>query len=224
MKAKALPIFYDFDGKRIENLEILKKLNYDKANVLYRIVLSELNYYYHNIKELKSFLVECEYIEDSKQYGLEDYWMEPRHFEYKKKGDCEDFALYTWKQLLRMGYEARFVVGTVGKKKGHAWCTVIVDRKKYIVDPVLAKHSIIPIFVLKDYRPIVSVGYKWNKPIYYLHYSMNKIGYVIEVICLIGRSIIIYPVMTATFLVALIPFLILTKIKISKIRYERRWT
>ena len=70
MKTKALPIFYDFNGKKIENLEILKKLNFNKNDVLYRIVLSELNYYYHNIKQLKAFLIECEYIEDITQFGL----------------------------------------------------------------------------------------------------------------------------------------------------------
>ena len=150
--------------------------------------------------------------------------MEPRHFEYKKKGDCEDFALYTWKQLLRMGYESRFVVGTVGRNKGHAWCTVIIKRKKYIIDPVFAKHSIIPIFALKNYRPIVSVGYEWNRPIYYVHYSMNKIGNLIENIYLIIRGIIIYPVMITVFIIAFIPLLLLSKIKITKIRYERRWT
>jgi hypothetical protein len=40
--------------------------------------------------------------------------MPPEDFEKSRKGDCDDFAMYAWRQLLKMGYNARFVGGRIG--------------------------------------------------------------------------------------------------------------
>src|SRR5206468_7879395 len=61
----------------------------------------------------------------------------PEHFEKTKSGDCDDFALWTWRQLLSMGYDARFVVGRHGHPgPGHAWVTFLKEGKHYLVEPL----------------------------------------------------------------------------------------
>jgi predicted transglutaminase-like cysteine proteinase len=78
---------------------------------------------------VRSFLASCQYISDREQFGKDDYWQPPDEFEKRKKGDCEDFALWTWRQLLNLGYDARFVVGSSGRYgDGHAWVEYFEDR------------------------------------------------------------------------------------------------
>jgi hypothetical protein len=48
-------------------------------------------------------------VSDQELLGKLDYWQPPEDFEKRKKGDCEDFALWTWRQLLDMGYGAPLV-------------------------------------------------------------------------------------------------------------------
>ena len=67
------------------------------------------------VREVREFLVTCEYVSDKELFGKEEYWQPPEEFEKRKKGDCEDFALWTWRQLLNMGYDSRFVGGSSGR-------------------------------------------------------------------------------------------------------------
>ena len=60
-----------------------------------------------NLEDLRGFLRKCRYVSDEEQFGLADFWMPPEEFERSRKGDCEDFALYAWRQLLSLGYSAR---------------------------------------------------------------------------------------------------------------------
>jgi len=223
MKAKAIIPFYDFYGIQIDDMNEL--VNYtDQIKSIERAAYSQLNYYYHDLKELSAFLIECQYASDKSQFNIDDYWMEPVHFENKKQGDCEDFSLFTWKQLIKMGIESRFVVGTVGKNKGHAWCTAIIKGKKYIVEPLMAKAPILPAFTFMNYKPKISVQINDDKLQYYKHYSMNDRGDGIFKFYLIMRGIVIYPVLLVAFLICFIPLYTFGKIKSIHIRYKRKWT
>ncbi len=90
-----------------------------------------------SLEELRSFLKKCRYVSDQKQFDKDDFWMPPAAFERSRQGDCEDFALYAWRQLLEMGYESRFVAGYSGRYgSGHAWVTAEIDGKRYVVEPL----------------------------------------------------------------------------------------
>ncbi len=45
----------------------------------------------------------CQYISDQRLVGESEYWQTPDSTESLRAGDCEDFALWVWVQLLRQG-------------------------------------------------------------------------------------------------------------------------
>lgn len=65
------------------------------------------------------------YVPDARQFGHPDVWIQPSAFEMTLTGDCEDFALWAWVHLVRMGYPARFVLGGLCQEApNHAWVTI----------------------------------------------------------------------------------------------------
>jgi predicted transglutaminase-like cysteine proteinase len=74
--------------------------------------------------DVDRFINRCVYVPDERLFGTADHWQTPGDFEQNCMGDCEDFALWTWVQLLRQNVNARFVVGAcVSWKMNHAWVT-----------------------------------------------------------------------------------------------------
>jgi predicted transglutaminase-like cysteine proteinase len=67
--------------------------------------------FFRNPHDIRKFLKECQYVYDIEQFEKKDYWLPPEEFEKTKKGDCEDFSLWTWRQLMNLGYKCRFVGG-----------------------------------------------------------------------------------------------------------------
>jgi Bacterial transglutaminase-like cysteine proteinase BTLCP len=112
-----------------------------------------------DIDEIRAFLSTCRYVSDQEQFGVKDHWMAPEEFEQTRRGDCDDFALWTWRQLLGLGYNARFVVGSAGRYgTGHAWVTFGVGDKAFLVEALLARAGRkFPRLSILRYRPIVSV-------------------------------------------------------------------
>ena len=103
---------YDVKGQRSSPYFLKSDLvrfhpTFPIGHYAFKPLATEIN----NFKELRSFLLDCKYVSDEKQFGEDDYWILPHEFEKLKKGDCEDFALWAWRQILNMGYPARFVVG-----------------------------------------------------------------------------------------------------------------
>lgn len=109
-------------------------------------------------EEIRRFLSTCRYVSDQEQFGVRDHWMPPEEFELSRKGDCDDFALWTWRQLLGLGYAARFVAGSAGRyRHGHAWVAVRVDNRTFIIEPQLARYGTFPRLETLRYRPMISV-------------------------------------------------------------------
>ena len=107
---------------------------------------------------IRTFLLTCRYVSDREQFGVRDHWMPPQQFEQTRRGDCEDFALWTWRQLLSLGYSARFVVGMAGGYgEGHAWVTFRAHDQVFIVEPLLARYRKFPRLETLRYRPAISV-------------------------------------------------------------------
>jgi Bacterial transglutaminase-like cysteine proteinase BTLCP len=125
-----------------------------------------------DLDEIRTFLSTCRYVSDREQFGVRDHWMQPEEFEQKRRGDCDDFTLWTWKQLLGLGYNARFVTGVAGRyREGHAWVSFRVLDRVYIVEPLLARYRKFPRLETLRYQPIVSVEITGSQVKFFEHPS-----------------------------------------------------
>lgn len=114
-------------------------------------------------KDLMAWVSRCRYISDLKQFDKADYWQMPYEFEKRQSGDCEDFALYLWHHLCKMGVNARFVIGT-GRRpyrvNGHAWVTIQRAEGYEVVDGSLTGRDFIRVPEEKariNYLPMFSI-------------------------------------------------------------------
>lgn len=93
------------------------------------------------VEELQHWLLECRYIRDPELFVESDFWQHPCTFETLKMGDCEDFALWVWRKLVELGYDAELVAGHVYASDralaGHTWVVFRQDGKRYVFDPVI---------------------------------------------------------------------------------------
>jgi predicted transglutaminase-like cysteine proteinase len=162
---------YDIEGKSIgaPSSRKRKKL-FCGTFPMERYISQPLSVQYNSFKELRKFLNDCKYVSDEEQFGREDYWMPPEEFEERKKGDCDDFALWTWRQLLGMGYKSRYVLGRVGKYgEGHAWVTMKKDGKSYLVEPLMSYVGSFPRLSVARYEPRGSVEWDRKRLHYFIH-------------------------------------------------------
>lgn len=72
------------------------------------------------IAEVCAWLRACERLDDQSLFCEADYWQHPLTFEQVRKGDCEDHALWAWRQLRHLGFPALFVAG-LWRGTPHAW-------------------------------------------------------------------------------------------------------
>ena len=145
-----------------------------------RHVTQPLSVMCRDLTEVRQFLTGCRYISDLKQFGRQDYWMPPEEFERRRQGDCDDFALWTWRQLLRLGYPARFVCGRAGfYGAGHAWVTFERDGRTFIVESLAAwPGPTFPRLSTLRYRPIVSVSWDGRTLRYFEHRHQNGVSFI----------------------------------------------
>lgn len=73
-----------------------------------------------SVAEVCAWLRACERQDDASLFFEADYWQHPVTFEQFRKGDCEDHALWAWRQLRQLGYRTQFVAG-LWRKTPHAW-------------------------------------------------------------------------------------------------------
>jgi hypothetical protein len=125
-------------------------------------------------------------VSDEEQFGQKDYWQPPEQFEENKKGDCEDFALWTWRQLLQMGYNARFVAGRSGRyREGHAWVTFEKDGKHFLLEPLSWPVGLkLPRLSIFRYKPKFSVSWDGEKVSYYEHEDKKYNGSLLQIVSL----------------------------------------
>jgi hypothetical protein len=90
--------------------------------------------------DIADFLLQCRYAEDQHLLGEHDHWLHPATFELLRCGDCEDFALWAWRQMVDAGFDTDFVVGiraVPGNPSGrHAWVTYRDASEEYVLDGV----------------------------------------------------------------------------------------
>jgi hypothetical protein len=93
-----------------------------------------------SLDEICIWLLDCEYEHDEVLFNESDFWQHPRTFEYLRKGDCEDHAIWAWRKLVELGFEAELVSGdwqppgdTPG---GHVWVRFRHNGEEFILEAV----------------------------------------------------------------------------------------
>jgi hypothetical protein len=98
-----------------------------------------------SIDDIALWLLECEYATDTDLFQHGDVWQHPTAFEQLRRGDCEDFALWTWRKLAEIGIEAEFCVGRTlwGEARDvdrrHAWVVYRVGEAEFLFEPAAGK-------------------------------------------------------------------------------------
>ena len=171
MIAEIIPEAYDSVGKLLYLPSKKRHRFFAPTLPMRRYVTQPLTVRCHTFTDLREFLRTCRYVPDVEQFGTTDYWLPPEEFERRKQGDCEDFALWTWRQMLTMGYEARFVGGSAGRYGvGHAWVTFRDGGRTFLLEPLLAAAGeTMPRLKTLRYQPAVSVEWDGQKLRYFEH-------------------------------------------------------
>ena len=123
-----------------------------------------------SIDDIVAWLGTCEYVSDVEQFHEQDLWQQPCAFEQRQRGDCEDFALWTWRKLVEIGIEAEFFVGRIvcgdepAIDRQHAWVVYRFGRDVYLFEPAARDRlrMIQPWSAVKDdYVPHFAVDHRF---------------------------------------------------------------
>ena len=120
-----------------------------------------------SIDDIAVWLSRCEYISDVEQFHEADLWQQPCDFERVQRGDCEDFALWTWRKLIEIGVDAEFFVGRVAcgsAERQHAWVVYRAERGDFLFEPASRdrQQMILPLSAVKDaYVPHFAVDQRF---------------------------------------------------------------
>jgi hypothetical protein len=175
MIARVFPEAYDAHGKKVLQPHSRRKGWYSTAP-MGRYVSQPLTVKCDCILDIQRFLSGCEYVSDEKQFGKKDYWQAPEEFERTKKGDCDCFALWTWREFLALGFDARFVTGRSGRYgEGHAWVQFSRDGRDFLIEPMMARVGYsMPRLSTLQYRPRYSVAWDGTKLSFYSHEDRRR--------------------------------------------------
>jgi hypothetical protein len=87
-----------------------------------------------------SWLLGCAYESDQVLFHEPDFWQHPNTFERLRAGDCEDFAIWAWRKLVELEYDADLVLGYClndGALAGrHAWVLLRENEVASLLEPV----------------------------------------------------------------------------------------
>lgn len=175
MIAEIIPEAYDAVGRRVSQ-PFARRKGPHPTFPMGRYISQPLAVRCESMADVRLFLARCEGVSDQEQFGKRDYWQPPEDFEQRKKGDCDDFALWTWRQLLNLGYDARFVGGSYGRYgTGHAWVQYFRDGKCFLVEPQRRKiGATMPRLTTLKYSPEVSVAWDGKELKYFAHKDRNS--------------------------------------------------
>ncbi|OHB56865.1 MAG: hypothetical protein A2Y07_10850 [Planctomycetes bacterium GWF2_50_10] len=216
MITEIIPQIYDTIGKQIAKpISRKRKHKFIPHFPVERYLSEPLVNKFNDLNELRKFLSRCKYVSDKELFGVEDFWMPPETFEKIMKGDCDDFSIYAWRQLLEMGYDARYVVGLCGKyQEGHAWVTFSKDKKIFILEPLAAHIGMrLPKLSAIRYEPQGSVAWNGKNVSYYIHEKRQIIFPLYKLPWLIAAWLLFWIWWWFKFagLVCLLPFAIVRK-------------
>ncbi len=169
MIAEIIPEVYDAVGRQVSQ-PFQRRKGPHPTFPMGRYIAQPLSIECKTFEEVRAFLSGCKYVSDEELFGKREYWQPPEEFEKRRKGDCEDFALWTWRQLLNMGYEARFIGGACGRYgSGHAWVEFVSNGKWFLLEPLFNAVSTMPRLSTYRYSPAISVAWDGKTLKYFSH-------------------------------------------------------
>ena len=137
-----------------------------------------------HIEDMKIWLDRCTYMADTELFDQRDVWQHPITFERLRRGDCEDYSLWTWRKLVENGFEAEFCSGWAvhpGEEfHGHTWVIFQERGESYLFDPVSqCRTSMVqPLEEVADwYVPQVSVDQNLKQFVYGGYYTSLRPGW-----------------------------------------------
>jgi len=172
MIAELDPELYDVQGRKVLRPgRSERRSGFRPTFPMGRNLTQPLKHPCSNFAEMRKFLSMCRGSKGSRRDPKRQYWQPPEEFEETRTGNCVDFGLWAWRQLLAMGYNARFAVGKSGKfGEGHAWVTFEKDRKFYLLEPQFWPLGLrMPRISTLRYHPMTSVAWDGEKVSYYAH-------------------------------------------------------
>jgi len=170
MIAEIIPEAYDATGKQVSQ-PFLRRKGPHPTFPMGRYVSQPLKVQCSTLEEVCQFLRTCRAVSDEDLFGKEEYWQPPEEFEKRKAGDCEDFSLWTWRQLLAMRLNARIVFGKHGRYGiGHAWAMFFQDGGCFLLEPQARFLGLgLPRLSTLRYEPKFSVSWDGKTLRYYAH-------------------------------------------------------
>ncbi len=193
MIAEVIPAAYDAEGKKVfRPFDRHKGLR--PTFPIGRYVSHPLTIHCHSIEDIREFLMGCTAVSDKELFDKDDYWQPPDDFEKKKKGDCEDFSFWTWRQFMDLGYDTRVVFGHHGRYgTGRAWVQFIQDGKCFLVEPLWRRLGLVlPRLSTLSYRPRFSVAWDGEKLTYFQHHERSPRPRVADLVPLVPEYIFIW--------------------------------
>lgn len=189
MIAEIVPDWYDAQGRKVFRPDLRRRSGFRPTFPLGRFISQPLKYWFTDLADLRRHLAKCEYVSDQEQFGQPDDWQPPELFEDSMTGDCEDFAFWSWRQLMHLNYPARFVVGTAGRYgEGHAWVTFERDGKLYLLEPQYWPIGLkLPRISTARYKPRFSVAWDGTKLSYFEHEERKFTSSPREIVYLIAE-------------------------------------
>ena len=130
------------------------------------------------VDDICDWLLACEYVPDPDLFNETDFWQHPLTFERMRKGDCEDYALWAWRKLVEMGFEAELVAGVWHPQHdapgGHVWVRYRHEDVDFILEAVSrTRDTMVRTFesARAEYVPHAGVDHKFQLFAYsgYLH-------------------------------------------------------
>ena len=124
-----------------------------------------------SIDDIVAWLQTCEYVTDLELFHERDFWQHPGVFETLRRGDCEDFALWTWRKLAELGIDADFCVGRVicndrpEIDRQHAWVVYRVNGTAFLFEPAARTPArmIRPLAdAMREYVPHFAVNHRFE--------------------------------------------------------------
>jgi hypothetical protein len=193
MIAEVIPGAYDAEGKKVYR-PFDRHRGLRPTFPLGRYVSQPLAIHCHSIEEIREFLMGCTAVPDKDLFDKDDYWQPPDDFEKRKKGDCEDFSFWTWRQFMDLGYDARVVFGRHGRYgTGHAWVQFMQDGKCFLVEPQWRRLGLrLPRLSTLGYRPRFSVAWDGEKLAYYQHHERSPLPRFADILPLLPEYIPIW--------------------------------
>ena len=85
-----------------------------------------------SLADIEASLITCRYLSDQKTRSQSDFWEPPDIFEKRMTGDCEDHAIWAWRQLHQLGYKARLVIGKYNE--WHARVHIFANGRAYLLE------------------------------------------------------------------------------------------